>query len=384
MSRVVAVLLSCLVLLSGSFTGTSLSFAQGSPPDLGDVILENALTGPGITGIYSCASGRQKREFANDGLTLTISGGCQTEGEFPGSGVNVQNRLTMPDGEVRVDFRQLSGLDRTQVQIFLRTKNEPMFSGYGATLTPTRGRLDFGVSVNGQYKNLGSKNDLATIVKPDDWNTFAVRAQSQSFWVFLNDQMVFSTTDGSLDDGIANVVVRREGQPNAADTQEVSAVLRNLKVSAIAGGDQARRPVYTPPPPVVTASTLPCTQPTAVTNDVKMTPPGADVDPAIAKLAGPWEGVWEQDTPNALPSRLYVEQFAPDKVTVVYTWGETANGSVRAGWQRLAADIAPDGKITWGTTRKFTFSAIDDNSIQGTLETAQFTSKITMTRCPPR
>jgi hypothetical protein len=368
-----------LVALVGTVLPTA---AQDVPPELGDVILEDPLSAPGVPAMFTCQTGRQKRELANDGLTFVVSGGCQTDGDFPGTGINVRNNLTVADGEVRVDFRQLSGLDRTQVQIFLRTRNQPSFNGYGATLTPTRGTLDLGVSTDEGFKMLGRRTDLASVLRVDDWNTFAVRARGQNFWIFLNDQMVLAASDASLDNGIANVVVRRSGQADAADTQEVSAVLRNLRVSAIAGGEQARMPVYTPPPPVVTASALPCSLPTAITNDVMMSAPAPNTDPSIAKLAGAWEGTWDEGKPGALPSRLYVEKFEPTKVTVVYTWGESAASNTSAGWGRIGADIQPEGKISWGTTRKFTFWAVDDNSLAGTLETAQFTTNITLSRCP--
>jgi hypothetical protein len=383
MRQTITIILAIVMLVvSGPVhDGRSVALAQGDPPELGDVILEDALVAPGLPNVYTCPSGRQKREFANDGFTLTISGGCQPNDEFPGSGINPRGGLTMADGEVRVEFRQLGGLDRTQVQILLRTRNQPVYNGYNATVTPTRGMLDVGVSTDGGYKPLGQKTDLAAILKPDDWNSMAFRAQGSSFWVFVNDQQVLAFSDASLDNGVANVIVRRSGQPNPADTQEVSAVLRNLNVSAIAGGDVARAPVYTPPPPpAVTGASLPCSLPTALPTDAKLTPPAADLDPGIARLAGAWEGTWD----NSMAARLYVEQIDAAKATVVQTWADDPGGTFKAGWQRSSADVQPAGKLGWGTTRKYSFWAVDDNTVEGTLETAQFTSKITLNRCPPR
>ena len=276
--------------------------AQGTPPDLGDVILEDALGAPGLPNMYTCPTGRITRQFANEGLTITASGGCQAPEGFPGSGIDGFGSLKFVDGEFRVEFRQLGGMDRTQVGVNVRTNNQSGFSGYTTTLNLTRGTLNLGVSVNGQGKQLAARNDLASLVKPDDWNSLAVRAQGPNLWVFVNDSMVLAATDSSLDSGGANGLVFRSGQPSADDTQEISGVMRNLKISAIAGGEQARMPVYSPPPPVVTASALPCTQPTAMANDVKMTPPAADVDPAIAKLAGAWEGIWEPARQTAFPA----------------------------------------------------------------------------------
>jgi hypothetical protein len=383
MQRIVVAFLMFAVLVAGNLNGAGWSpaWAQGEPPEVGEVILEDGLAAPGLPSMYTCPTGRVTRQFANDGLTIVASGGCQEPGGFAGSGIDGVGSLKFVDGEFRVEFRQLAGLDKTQLGINVRTSNQSGFSGYYSNLNVTRGTLNFGVSVNGQGKPLGQRNDLASLLKPDDWNTMAVRAQGPNFWVFVNDSMVLSATDASLDSGAANATVFRAGQPNAADTQEISGALRNVRISAIAGGDDARKTAYTPPPPVVTVSALPCTQPTAVANDVKMTEPGADVDPALAKLAGAWEGIWDADGPNPLPSRLYAERFDGSKVTVVYTWGDQPQFNGRAGWQRIAADVTPDGKITWGTARKFTFWAVDDR-VEGTLETAQFTSKVTYARCP--
>jgi len=235
-----------LIISSLSAVGWSSALAQDAPPGLGDVILEDPLAAPGLPNMYTCPTGRVTRQFANDGLTITASGGCQMPEGFAGSGVDGFGSLRFVDGEFRVEFRQLGGLDRTQVGVNVRTNNQSGFSGYTTTLNLTRGTLNLGVSVNGQGKQLGSRNDLASIVKPDDWNSLAVRAQGPNLWVFVNDSMVLTATDSSLDSGAANGLVFRSGQPSAEDTQEVSGVLRNLKISAIAGGEQARMTVYTP------------------------------------------------------------------------------------------------------------------------------------------
>ena len=68
-------------------------------------------------------------------------------------------------------------------------------------------------------------------------------------------------------------------------------------------------------------------------------------------------------------------------MTVVYTWGEALAFNTRAGWQRIAADVQPDGKIAWGTNIRFTFWAVDDK-VEGLRETPQNTSRITYSRCP--
>lgn len=374
----IAAALFAAALFAGPHGAPAPALAQTAPPDLGAVIIEDTLTGPELVRTPSCPSGRLSRQFANEGYTITASGGCQQPEGFPGSGLGLGNRLTFADGEVSVDFRQISGLDRTQIQISLRTKNEPAFSAYSALLVPTRGTLGIGLSSNGQFKQLVPPTNVAHLLKPDDWNTLAFRAQKENLWVYLNGTLVMATTDATLDAGSADVIVSRIGQASASDTHEISAVLRNFRVSGLAGGERA--PTYTPPPPIVTTSNVPCSLPTAAPTDVAMIPPDAAVDPNLARMAGPWEGVWDEGTPNALPSRLYVEQFNGEKVTLVYTWGETQD--TRPGWGRIVADVLPDAKVGFGNSgRRFTFWAADDNTIEGTLVTAQFTSKVTLRRC---
>lgn len=200
-------------------------------------------------------------------------------------------------------------------------------------------------------------------------------------WAFVNDALILSVSDSSLDAGTANVVINRAGPPSADDKAEVSAVMRNLRISAIAGGDQARQPVFQAVPQVVTASAFPCTLPTALPSDIQLMPPPADLDPKLALLYGAFEGNWGEGTDNPLPSRVYVQQIDGAKASVVYTWGN--NRGTTAGFSRNDADVDADGKITFGQpNRRFSFWSTGDNTLAGSLDTPSFTSKITLNRCP--
>lgn len=372
-------LVVALVLVSGLWNPVApVARAQGAAPEPGEAVLEDGLTEPGFAGAFTTASGRCKTEFGNEGYTITIAGGCPSPDAFAGVGLNT-SYLTFADGEVRVEFRQLSGMDRAQVQIAVRTKTQPAYSAYSAALVPGRATAWIGASIDGQFTTLAQRADLAEKIAADGWNTLALRVQGTNLWLFLNGEQILTATDERLGTGGANVLVSRTGRPDPADTHEVSGVVRNFRVSALADGDRARAPVYAPPVPV-TASALPCTQPTAVPNDVTLTAPAVDLDPTLASLAGAWEGVWSADGPAPLPSRLYVEQIDAKKATIVYTWGE--GPGQRTGWQRLAVDLQPDGKFGWGTTRRFSFWPTGDDTLEGALETPQFTSKIVMARCP--
>ena len=378
-SAVVVVGLTASTLMGLSWSSVH---AQDAPPEPGDVVIEDAQAAPGGYGAFTCASGRGRRELANGGNTITINGGCQTPGEFPGAGIDVRG-LQIADGEVRVELRQLSGQDRMQAQILIRTSQEGGFSGYVASLNPGRSVVEMGVSTRGQFRQLGRRTDIADILTPNDWNTLVVRAQGPNFWVLVNDQPVLAVSDAALDTGEVAVLISRVGQPDAGDTFEVSGVFRNLRVSALVGSDQARVPTYVPPHQAQTVTDVPCTVPTGLARDVKLNPAAPGLDTKIAMLAGAWEGIWDEASPNPLPSRLYVERLDAAKATVLYTWGDAPGINTRAGWQRLTVDVQPEGKISWGTTRKFTFWAVGDDTLEGTLETAQFTSKIALHRCPP-
>jgi hypothetical protein len=378
--KVVAALLIAFV-GSGMIVGPSQStaLAQEAAPDLADVVLENSLDPPGVRDPFNCTSGRGSRQFGNGGTTIVVNGGCGAADGFPGIGIDPRG-LTLADGEVRVEARHLSGGDRMLAHIFIRLNNDGGFSAYSAQLSPYRGRAEIGASVKGQYKSLGQRSDLGGMLSPDEWTSFALRAQGPNLWMLVNDKVILSVTDASLDSGTVDVVVSRIGGPNAGDTTEVSAVLRNLRASALANGDVARAPTFKDPRQVVTASSVPCTQPTGLADDIKLNAPADGIDAKIAALAGAWEGAWGEGGNNPLPSRLYVESIDGSKATVVYAWGN--NQGSTAGWNRMSADVDPDGKISWGpANRRFAFWSQGDD-VAGTLDTPQFTSKITMHRCP--
>jgi hypothetical protein len=119
MQRIVVAFLMFAVLVAGNLNGAGWSpaWAQGEPPEVGEVILEDGLAAPGLPSMYTCPTGRVTRQFANDGLTIVASGGCQEPGGFAGSGIDGVGSLKFVDGEFRVEFRQLAGLDKTQLGI---------------------------------------------------------------------------------------------------------------------------------------------------------------------------------------------------------------------------------------------------------------------------
>lgn len=76
--------------------------------------------------------------------------------------------------------------------------------------------------------------------------------------------------------------------------------------------------------------------------DLRIVPPGLDVDPALARFSGAWgNGAWG----GILPTALAVERVDPDGVAaVVYAIGGCLQFGMEADWRRQSARIA-DGML---------------------------------------
>ena len=65
-----------------------------------------------------------------------------------------------------------------------------------------------------------------------------MRMQGPELWLLVNDQPILSVSDGALTTGTMWVSLLRTGDPG--DPQESAVVVRNLRLSGLAEGDQAR------------------------------------------------------------------------------------------------------------------------------------------------
>ncbi|MFN8634920.1 MAG: hypothetical protein U0893_13770 [Chloroflexota bacterium] len=223
------------------------ALAQDAPPDVGPAVLENALTEPGLLRAFTSPTGRCSGQFANDGYTLTTSGGCQAPTQVAVTNLNIRG-LTMADGEVRVDLRPLNKMYRTIFQLWIRFQGDTDGQRYYVAVNPVNATVQLTVRSNGKDTVLSERTDLAGVYVPDDWNTVSLRAQGSNLWVLINGQPAVSATDSAFDRGGVVMLLSRVGPPDPSDTEEASVAIRNLRVAPLAGADQTRAPAYTPPP----------------------------------------------------------------------------------------------------------------------------------------
>lgn len=110
---------------------------------------------------------------------------------------------------------------------------------------------------------------------------------------------------------------------------------------------------------------------------IEQSPPDAPAN--LAALSGVWEGVG----PDALPTRLVVEDVHDRWATVVYTWGDHPDGKFHRGWVRVRALVLPDGKLFWRHPGDFTFQISDDlTTLVGKREQGGRTAMSLMRRVP--
>lgn len=221
-----------------------------APPVVGEAILEDDLSGPTVIPRSTCRVPGDGREFVGEGLRFKLTGRCRESDTVTALGTRIRG-LQVADGEVRVEVKAVSGIDRAIVQIAVRDQPgpSPFSDAYYVLFHPGPGRAGIGKTNIPQAAAI--RDDLSGTYSADDWNTLAVRVQGQNIWFLLNDQPTLYFSDPSLERGevILNMLRRSttghtifDDDPN--DTTEVAVVIRNLRVSALADGDPSRVPTY--------------------------------------------------------------------------------------------------------------------------------------------
>jgi len=207
---------------------------QIEPPAVGGVIVSDGLAGPGvIPASVVCPSGRASREFVDEGVIVKVAGPCLADSPAAVFETGTIPGLDIPDGEVQVDFKLVSGADRAQVLVFVRSELvDDCYRGYSPAITGRGAAAVLKLSGCGVTPILAERGDLAGKVRRDDWNTVAVRLEGPNIWVFLNDELILSLADSTFDHGGLNLRVLRTGDLN--DTAESAVVFRNLRVAELA------------------------------------------------------------------------------------------------------------------------------------------------------
>jgi len=219
-------------------------------------ILEDDLSGPTLIRPSTCPNQRASIDYVGEGLRLKTTGPCR-DGEIIAGMLAVIRGLTMLDGEVRIESKAVSGIDRQRIGLDARvqpvrpggvTSTESIPPAHAVAIEPGRGQGLGGVPGQGT-----TRRDISDLVSADAWNTIAIRLQGPNVWLLVNDQPILYYSDDSVDRGIFffDIVRLSDGprdfiaDPN--DTTEAAAVFRNLRVSALADGDPARMPTYQSP-----------------------------------------------------------------------------------------------------------------------------------------
>ncbi|MFN0071996.1 MAG: family 16 glycoside hydrolase, partial [Chloroflexota bacterium] len=143
--------------------------------------------------------------------------------------------LDIPDGEIRFEFKVVTGHDRAELFVGFRgILNENCYLGYELDAVPGQGEMRIRKYAVGCEPSsaVAGRADLRASFHRDDWNNLAIRLHGANQWVFLNDVLVLSVADSTFDRGAIMIGVARLG--NLGDTAESAIVIRNLRVSQLA------------------------------------------------------------------------------------------------------------------------------------------------------
>lgn len=228
------------LLLCGALVAPVATAQDNPPPELGDIVLEDPMTAAGAATITQCQTGKNPGQFGEDGLTLTINGSCFSNANSGFRGVQFAG-LNVPDGEIRFDLRIISGYERLFLSII--TRSTP-----GAAASTVR-RPSIGLNVGTDLARIGfhtstaiTRPGLKSAIPADTWVNIAVRLQGPTAWLLIDDQPFMSFTDPEGGGDGAGLSIASIKTGTLDDGQDVVYMLRNLRVSGLAGSEIARLP----------------------------------------------------------------------------------------------------------------------------------------------
>jgi hypothetical protein len=220
--------------------GVGVVSAPGTPPRLGDVILADALDSSSLVPNSTCPSRRGSVVTVGEGLMLKSTGPC-TPSAMPGWAHAALPGLTVPDGELRVEYKVTNGHQQAMVGIAARFVNE--YRTYYFMVVPATGVAAIMKQASSERSMLTRRTDLRPVTARDGaWQQLAVRLHGHELWLLIDDLPVLRATDDAVDGGQAVLLTDRFGDRN--DGQEIAVVFRNLQVSALADSADNRRPVH--------------------------------------------------------------------------------------------------------------------------------------------
>ncbi|MFN8524312.1 MAG: hypothetical protein U0821_14530 [Chloroflexota bacterium] len=213
-------------------------------PTVGQLVLEDDLSRDGRISPSRCPTGRGAREFEGGALQFRLSGRCQATDSAVESSTSLGG-VALADGEVAVEFKVLEGERRAGVTLITRI-DEAGSRAHVVLVAPDRGVVAVvRSSRDGPAQTLAQRSDLHASFRAGEWNQLTSRSRGERVWVLLNGREVLLAVDEVLAGaGGIGLGLARLGGVEGDD--EVVAAFRNFRVSALAGGDQARAPVVEP------------------------------------------------------------------------------------------------------------------------------------------
>lgn len=224
------------------------------PPDVGDVILADSLTGPTLIPAGSCATQRGRRQYLGEGLATIVTGRCVATSTVavlntPVTGVELHN------GSVSVAFKLTYGAERARIRLITRLDSSG--AHYAAQLTPATNTLTLHkFIVNPVAREVSLANeDVTGIASISDWNTLELRLQNERIWVMLNDRVIIARMDGDIPKGGILFSTLRLGSLD--DAEETTAIYRDLRVARLADEGESSGTSFTPPSPPAATPRVP-------------------------------------------------------------------------------------------------------------------------------
>ena len=256
MRRVVAFVLAVcvgLILLQGPSSPSATAHAQqnsispepgtgvGTLPAVGPMVYEEPLTKPGVFLTGDCPSGNAGSEIVDEGVMLKTHGRCLESQEIVAVGPFL-SAVVIPDGEFRIDFKIVKGVERAAVNVGIRFRTADAAGGYVFNVTPATGRAAIVKHQAGEPPaTIVERTDLGGAFRRDTWNTLSLRVLGPRLWLVVNDQPAVTVEDGAFGLGTVPLNVERIGNPD--DDAEVAVVFRHLRVSALEGAPAGRTPI---------------------------------------------------------------------------------------------------------------------------------------------
>jgi hypothetical protein len=216
-------------------------------PNVGDAIYDGPFTGPGLANTYRCPTGRVETVTVGEGYMQKVSGRCQDGQNFTNAGTGALKALQIGDGELRFEYRAVTGRDRLQLQARVRLQDHPTNSvGYVVVIQPNRGLLELRrQTAPNEGATIDARLDLAERLQTDDWVSIAASVQGPNLFVSLNDEPMLAAYDTTFDRGSVQFATIRLGHLD--DAAETAVVMRNLRVSSLSGGAEDRAPWHQTP-----------------------------------------------------------------------------------------------------------------------------------------